>query len=348
MLLGARFRIDRSRLTDLGLRHRLYVRLLLYALPTAALVLAPLRAGPRLDRAVTDASAAQQDWVVLATACFLSAALASAAAWRSALTACNGTIGFLDTASRYAVGCLVNTFVPVRLGDAVRVGLLSRAFEERSRVLTTTGVLAFLGVARAAALMLLLLPAVAWGFLSGRMLAFPAALVVAAAAVVFIARRRMEEWFATALLDAFRVIGRSPASSARVVGWLFLSSAARLGAAAASAAALGVSRPVAAAAIIVPALEISNLVPLTPGNVGITSGVVALALKAQGVDTATALAVGITFHALETIVGVAFGVTGTVKVFGLPLPVRRFATVAALLATLLAVSAVLAELVDIA
>jgi len=153
-------------------------------------VLAAFRAEPQVARAVRDAAAARSEWLGIAAACFLSAALASAAAWWSALRACSGRLGYLETASRYAVGGLVNTFVPARLGDAVRVGLLSRAFEERGRVLTTTGVLAFLGVARAAALMLLVLPAAAAGMLPIRWLAFPGGLAVCAVAVAVGARRR--------------------------------------------------------------------------------------------------------------------------------------------------------------
>jgi uncharacterized membrane protein YbhN (UPF0104 family) len=327
---------------------RLFGRLLLYVLAAAGLVIASRRAEPQLRRALSDAAAARSDWIAVAAACFLSAALASSAAWWSALRACDGTLGFLETTSRYAVGGLVNTFVPVRLGDAVRVGLLSRAFEERGRVLTTAGVLAFLGVARAGVLTLLLIPAAAWGVLPIRLLALPAALVVTAAAVAVIARRRSVRMLAARLLDAFRLIGRSPASAAPIVGCLLVSSAARLGAAAASAAALGTPRPLAAAAIIVPALGLASLVPLTPGNLGITSAVVALALKAQGVATAPALAVGVGFHALETIVGVSFGVAGAVNVFRVRLlRVPQFAAVAAVLAVLLTTGAVLGILLDV-
>jgi uncharacterized membrane protein YbhN (UPF0104 family) len=114
------------------------------------------------------------------------------------------------------------------------------------------------------------------------------------------------------------------------------------------AAALRTPRPLAAAAIIVPALELASLVPLTPGNLGITSAVVALALKAQGVATAPALAVGVGFHALETIVGVSLGVAGAVKVFRVRVPrVPHFAAIAAVLAIFLTLGAVLGVFLDV-
>jgi hypothetical protein len=98
---------------------------------------------------------------------------------------------------------------------------------------------------------------------------------------------------------------------------------ARVAAAAAVAAALGVSEPLAAALIIVPALDFAGLLPLTPGNVGIASGAVAVALQAHGVDTTTALGAGIAFHAVETIVGVACGLTGLAFLLGAPAHLRR-------------------------
>src|SRR5207253_11126430 len=63
----------------------------------------------------------------------------------------------------------------------------------------------------------------------------------------------------------------------------------------------------AAALLIVPALELVGLLPLTPGNLGITSAAVALTLREHGVPVAQAVGVGIGLHAVETLVGVVFG-----------------------------------------
>ena len=54
--------------------------------------------------------------------------------------------------ARYGVGSLVNTFVPFRAGDAVRIGLFSRALPTEKRLWTTGGAFAALGAARAVVL----------------------------------------------------------------------------------------------------------------------------------------------------------------------------------------------------
>jgi len=304
--------------------------------------------GPELGNAVRSLGGARPDWIVVATLGFLSAAVATAAAWRSALTASAGAIGFVDTAARYAVGGLVNTFAPLRMGDAVRVGLLSRAFDRNGRVSKTTGVLAFLGVARIAALILLLLPAAALGILPARIPLLACGTLAVATLGARLCAPRLVEGVVGRFLEAFRLIGRSPAATVRVLLWLLLSSASRVAAAAAAAAALGVARPIAAAVIIVPALELSSLFPLTPGNLGVTSGVVALALRAQGVDTTTALAVGIGFHAVETVVGISFGVAGAIRLASAGFPrVQRVAALAGGLAAFAALGGILNVFLDV-
>jgi uncharacterized membrane protein YbhN (UPF0104 family) len=336
-----------SRLIRLGVRYRGCARLLVGALATTAVVVVSLHAGPLARQAIGDAGSARPSWVVVAGAGFLTAVLASAAAWRAALRRCNGTIGLVDTASRYAVGSLVNTFVPARLGDAVRISLLSRAFESRDRLLTTAGVFFYLGLARVAVLTLVLLGAVAWGLLPAELLVVPVGVLVLAGVLVSRADRcspRLSAGRLSALASA-----RSAAPSLEALSWLVVSTLARVAAAAASAAALGVPNPLAAAAIIVPVLEVATLVPVTPGNVGITSAAVALALKAQDIGMSNALAVGLVFHAVETIVGISFGIAGTLFLVGSRSPlVPRVAAVAGAVATLVVVGGVLGMLPDVA
>ena len=59
--------------------------------------------------------------------------------------------------------------------------------------------------------------------------------------------------------------------------------ALRVLAATAIAAAFGVDQPLAAAVLIIPALDLAGILPLTPGNVGVASAAVAFALTAHGV-----------------------------------------------------------------
>jgi hypothetical protein len=88
------------------------------------------------------------------------------------------------------------------------------------------------------------------------------------------------------------------------------STVARYGGAATACAAIGIHDAFAAAIVILPALDLAGLFPVTPGNVGVTSGAIAVALKAHGVSTHAGLAAGLAFHAVETAVGLLFGMLG--------------------------------------
>ncbi|MDH4345500.1 MAG: lysylphosphatidylglycerol synthase domain-containing protein, partial [Thermoleophilia bacterium] len=112
------------------------------------------------------------------------------------------------------------------------------------------------------------------------------------------------------LLDAFRELTASPGALARVAALTAAGMAAKLAAAACVAASLGVERPVVAALVIVPAVELAAVLPLTPGNIGVSSAAVALALASLGVAPDTALAAGIAFGALETLAALAAGAAG--------------------------------------
>ena len=83
--------------------------------------------------------------------------------------------------------------------------------------------------------------------------------------------------------------------------------ALRLVAAAGIAAAFGIDHPLAAALIIVPALDLAGLLPITPGNVGVASAAVAFALTAHGAASDVALSAGIAFGAVETLTTLALG-----------------------------------------
>ncbi len=48
--------------------------------------------------------------------------------------------------------------------------------------------------------------------------------------------------------------------------------------------------------MIVPALDVAGLIPLTPGNFGVTSGAIAMALQAHGMSFTNGLAAGIAFR----------------------------------------------------
>ena len=75
--------------------------------------------------------------------------------------------------------------------------------------------------------------------------------------------------------------------------------------------------------MIVPALDIACLLPITPGNIGVTSATIAMALQAHGTSFTNGLAAGIAFHAIETAVGIMFGIASLVWLAPYPSPAAR-------------------------
>ena len=308
---------------------------------TAALVavaFVPQLLGSEVQRALEGLSGARPIWLWAAAGFFVLSLAGAAGAYRSAFGLVGARIAPLDAAARYGVGSLVNTFVPARLGDAVRLALFARAIDSEERLWRTGGVFAAIGVARAAVLALLVVA----GSLAGALPLWPVlvclGLVAAAAAVAVATRNRTPSSHVAHLLDAFRALGREPGRGARITGWIFLATLARLGAAASIAAALHVHGPLAAAVMIVPALDLAGTMPLTPGNVGITSGAVAMALSAHGVPMTVALTTGIAFHAVETCAGLTAGLASGLFLIELQ-PRRRWTVAAAGAAMALAIAA---------
>ena len=138
------------------------------------------------------------------------------------------------------------------------------------------------GAARALVLALLIVA----GSIAGALPLWPVAVLLAVTALVVIGalmtRNRPAHTRVAHALDAFRVLGREPRRGACILAWIGLATLARLGAAASIAAALGVPSPLVAAILVVPALDLSGMMPLTPGNVGFASGAVAMALSRKG------------------------------------------------------------------
>lgn len=187
----------------------------------------------------------------------------------------------LDAYARYGVGSLVNSFVPAHAGDAVRLALFAKAAPDDHRILTAGKALASVAVMRLGCVGVLLLATLK-----------PIAIV---------------------LLLLAPVMGRVPT-------WVAAATIARVVAAAAVAAAVGVPSPVLTALLVVPAIDLAGLFAFTPGNIGLKSGAIAVALQAQGVDMTTALSSGIAFHAVETIVGIVFGSASTLYLSRIPVP----------------------------
>jgi uncharacterized membrane protein YbhN (UPF0104 family) len=263
--------------------------------------------GDRVATGIEGLDEASAGWLWLAAAAFAGSLVAGACGWAVALARCGGSTTAADATARYCTGSLVNALAPARLGTVVRFGLFSRVLPGEGRLWTVGGIATSLSAIRAFWLAVVL----ALGSASGALPRWPiAALLLAvavAAAVAWKARSSRAGSRIAHVLDAFRVVGRCPRVAARLAGWVGLGMGLRLAAATGIAAAFGVERPLAAALLIVPALDLAGILPLTPGNVGVASAAVAFALTAHGVGSDVAVSAGIAFGAIETLTTIALG-----------------------------------------
>jgi Lysylphosphatidylglycerol synthase TM region len=299
---------------DLDLRSLVSRRSLIAAGLFMAAAVVVAATSHRVGAAVDGLEAARPIWLWAAAAGFLGSLFGSASAWRGAFGLCGARLSHTDAASRYALGSLVNGLSPVRVGQAVRLACFARGLPGDDRAWRTGGVFGVIGAARALVFAVVIVSAAALGALPLWPVVLLGAFVCLTGIVAFVARDRTPRTHVAHFVDAFREIGRSPIGGARIVGWVAFATAARFGGAAAIAAALGVHAPVSAALIILPALDVAGMIPLN-GNVGITSGAVAVALQTRGIDMSQALATGLAFHVVETVAGIAAGLGGTLYLF---------------------------------
>ncbi len=297
-----------------------------------------------LSSAVADLAGVQPAWIVAAASLFAVGLLASAAAWRVGLRACGGSAGFTQISARYAIGSLVNSVTPAHLGGAARLGLLSRTLPGNDRLWRAGGVAASVAAARTLVLAGLLVPAAA----VGRVPLWPAPLLALGVLVVLGIGTRLSARTAGrigSLLQIFRSIARSPREGAALFAWIGCSCVARVAAAVAIAMALGVPHPIWVAVVLLAAMALAGLLPLTPGNFGAGAGAATLALHGTGVGLGAALALGVAFQAVETFAGMTLGLAGAAVLAAPGTPVRRWSmtaagTAAVLVATALGVASV--------
>jgi uncharacterized membrane protein YbhN (UPF0104 family) len=289
-----------------------------------AIALTPGLLGGRVASAFSALGGANQTWLLLATIGFVAAFGCTVASWRAGFAAAGAEISPQRAAASLAVGSMVNSFAPAKLGDAVKVALLSRAIEGPGRLWTGGGVYAALAAARSLALALLVVVA----SITGAVPLWPVFALCAMVAVLGIAgalsgRIRRHPRIAH-VLEGFAALERSPRALATVLGWTLGMVACRLGATVAVAAALGLPHPMLAALLILPALDVAGAFPITPGGIGIGSGAVAVALAGRGIAMPQALGTGFAMQALETLVGISTGSMGALYLASEHAVVRRW------------------------
>jgi uncharacterized membrane protein YbhN (UPF0104 family) len=254
--------------------------------------------------------AADGRWLIL-TGLLLALSLSgSALAWRGALRACGVRCTPVDAVARYGIGSLANAALPAKLGGVIRIALFSRLVEREGAIWTTGGAAAVAGAVRALWLGML----VAAASTSGVLPAWPAfALVgVGCVGVLLAPVARRTRWHARAAhaLDAFRALARRPRAAVTVVASVGLAVIARVAAASTLALAFDVGRPLAAGLLIVAAVELAAVLPLSPSSAGMAGAAVAFALTAHGAGGDVAVAAGITFAAVETATSIVTGSLG--------------------------------------
>jgi uncharacterized membrane protein YbhN (UPF0104 family) len=299
---------------DLQLRKR-HIALFLGSLAALALVaLLPQLLGERVSAGIDGLGDASPGWLWLAAGAFAGSLAASASGWSSALARCGGRTTRADSTARYCTGSLVNTLAPARIGSAVRLGLFSRTLPNEGRLWTAGGVATSLGAVRALWLAVVLALGSASGVLPRWPIAVLLLVVLVAAGVAWWTRDTSPGTRWGHAFDVFRVLGRCPRAAAQIAGWVGLAMGLRVLAAAGIAAAFGIDRPLAAALLVIPALDLAGMLPLTPGNVGLASAAVAFALGAHGAGAEVALSAGIAFGAVEMLTTLALG-TGSLLYF---------------------------------
>jgi uncharacterized membrane protein YbhN (UPF0104 family) len=276
----------------------------------AAVAAMPQLLRDRVASALDAISGASPTWLWLGGAGFALAFVCTVAAWRAAFAAVGARICPLQAGARLGVGCMVNSFAPAKLGDAVKVALCARAIDGPGRMWTAGGVYAALAAARTLALAALVVVASVVGALPWWPVLVLCGMVAALAAGAHWSQRLRSHKHVAQILDGVAALEHSPRAAAAVMSWTLGMVAARVCATAAIAVALGISHPFLAALLILPALDLASALPLTPGSIGIGSGAVAVALASRGIGMGQALAVGIAIQAIETLVSLTAGTLG--------------------------------------
>ena len=280
----------------------------------AALCLSPSLLGDRVGEAIGGLDAADPGSLWVAALAFAGTSLCSALAWRAALAASGSPLPLVDASARYAVGCGLNAVAPAHVGSAVRLALFGRV--TKGGCWTVGGASAAVGATRTVWLGALIAIGSMGGVLPRWPLLVIAAIVGGSIALAYGSQRFTLPRRLDQVLVAFRSLASSRRDLAIVAGWTLAGVVAKVAAAAAVCLAFGIDNPLKAALIIIPAVELAAILPLTPGNVGLASAAVALALGSHGVDSQTALSAGIAFGAVELLTGIAIGAAGTLALAG--------------------------------
>ena len=295
-------------------RRRLAIGALLGGLALASAWL--LGFHPRLGSVAAGLASARPAPLWFAGVGFAAAIVCSAGAWRSAFGRCGARIDAVQAASWYGTGSLANSLAPARVGDVIRGTLFARALPGSDRAWTAAGALAAVGAARTVVLAVLVAAGTAAGLLPVWPIVVLTCVIAFVAAACVVAKKTRPLARVTRLVQTVRAFPRSPSAAAALVLWAGGATAAKLAATTAVAFSLGIHSPFTVALVIVPTLELAALAPVTPGNVGVASGAITVALRSRGVALDSALELGIAVHAAELLAGLGFGLLSALVLTG--------------------------------
>lgn len=262
-------------------------------------------------------------WVAVAVALNLVSVLVRALCWWAIIGQATPPPRFRYSTvlSGYAIGLMANAILPGRVGEVARVAVLRRKSKARRGQWPT-----LLGTVVAHRLFDLIPAAVlvVWVIVAARMPAWAFSSLVAViviGAVFFLAgiasaKRRDRRFLSETVGPLGRVVGfarqglavlRAPRVTAAAVlfqcfGWL-----CQLFAVWTAMRAFQIDLPLVAAGLVLALMNVANILPLWPGNVGLLQAAIALPLVSYGVHYGHGFAFGIGLQAIEASVGVGYG-----------------------------------------
>lgn len=272
-------------------------------------------------------------WIVLALALMGLSLLARSLSWHEALRAAlpDTQVGWMPVARATMIGVMASAVFPGRIGEPTRIVVLSRRLDGPQRRLLPIVTGTVFSQTLINLLALAILASVTFGSIPvhGRFAAILAvaavplalcALVLLGPGLLRLGRRSRSLRVRLAAAAIARLLGLarqglavfvSPrhgagAVSAQLLAWMlqWLACYAVL-------LALGVPDahpPLAAAAAVLLAVNVSAILPATPSNVGVFQAACLVVLAAYGVGAGQAIAYGIVLQAVEVVTALALGV----------------------------------------
>jgi hypothetical protein len=238
----------------------------------------------------------------LAVLAAMAAVLATGGAWLLAVQALGSRADAAEGVARYVVACLA----PPKLGNPARIALLARTLPGRRALWAMTGVCGGVSLARLLPLSLVIVGAAASGAVPLWLGLAVAAAVVVGLGLALVLTGRVRNVRLRRLLEGFSLVVRSPQAATLTFASLSVATLAKVAAAAATAAALGVRQPLLAALVLVPALAFGRMLPF----IGTAAGTLAVGASHGGVGVGDALSLAVAFSVAEGVGGILCGIAG--------------------------------------